>query len=74
MTCCVEDVRFIGFRCVCDDVTFKQLEGYRDRDFIMLTARAKSEFCKEYKGQGIVLYAMDIESASKPEDDLVYFN
>ena len=74
MTCCVEDVRFIGFRCVCDYVTGKQLEGYRDRDFIMLTARAKSEFCKEYKGQGIVLYAMDIESASKPEDDLVYFN
>ncbi len=74
MTCCVEDIRFIGFKCVCDRVTEKQLEGYADRDFIMLAAKAKVEFCKEYKGPGVVLYAIDISSADKPEDELVYFN
>lgn len=74
MTCCVEDIRFIGFKCVCDGKTEKQLDGYVDRDFINLVARAKVEFCKEYKGPGVVLYAMDISSANKPEDELVYFN
>lgn len=42
--------------------------------FIDLTAKAKVEYCKEYKGDGVVLYAMDIKGAKKPEDDLVYFN
>ncbi|MGN0374665.1 MAG: GTP-binding protein [Butyrivibrio sp.] len=74
MTCCVEDIRFIGFKCFCNDITEKQLEGYRDRDFINLTAKAQVEFVKEYKGTGIILYAEDISDAKKPEDDLVYFN
>lgn len=74
MTCCVDDIRYIGFKCFCDNNTYKILEGYQDRDFINLTARAKVEFVKEYQGQGIVLYAEDISDAAKPEDDLVYFN
>lgn len=74
MTCCVDDIRYIGFQCICDKNTNKQLEGYADRDFIHLVARAKVEFCKEYKGPGVVLYAIDISSANKPEDELVYFN
>lgn len=74
MTCCVEDIRFIGFKCVCDSNTARQLEGYKDRDFINLVAMAKAEFCKEYGGPGVVLYAMDISAAQKPADDIVYFN
>ena len=74
MTCCVQDIRFVGFKCVCDSKTAKQLEGYKDRDFINLVARAKVEFCKEYGGPGVVLYAVDISAAEKPADDIVYFN
>lgn len=74
MTCCADDIRFISFKCVCDKITERKLEGYVDRDFINLVAKAKVEFVKEYKGKGIVLYAVDIDSASKPEDELVYFN
>lgn len=74
MTCCVDDVRYISFMCICDSVTKKQLEPYADRDFVHLTAKAKLEYRKEYKGPGIVFYATDIISASKPEDELVYFN
>ena len=75
MTCCVEDIRYIGFKCMTDPATTgKQLEGYKDRDFITLTARCKVEYVKEYKGEGLVLYAEDIAAATKPEDELVYFN
>ena len=74
MTCCVDDIRFIGFKCVLDDKTAEELKPFADREFIDLTAKAKVEYCKEYKGDGVVLYAMDIKGAEKPEDDLVYFN
>lgn len=74
MTCCADDIRYIGLRCVCDDKIQNVIKDYKDRDFINLTATAKSEFCKEYQGVGVVLYPTEISSADKPEDDLVYFN
>ena len=74
MTCCADDIGFIGFNCVCDKATQMQIEPYKDREFIFLEAEAKVEFVKEYQGPGIVLYAKDITRAEKPEDDLVYFN
>lgn len=74
MTCCADDIRYIGIKCFYDDNIAKQLAGYKDRDFINLVARAKVEFVKEYDDKGVVLYAEDISCAEKPEDDLVYFN
>ena len=74
MTCCVEDIRFIGFKCVCDKKTGEELSHFADRDFINLTAKVKLEFCREYKGLGVVLYAESITGAQKPNDEIVYFN
>lgn len=74
MTCCADDIRFIGFKCFLDKKTAAILEDYVDRQFINLVATAKVEFVKEYGGPGIVLYAVDIAPGVKPEDDLVYFN
>ena len=74
MTCCADDIRFIGYKCKCDKVTSEQLKAFKDRDFIMLTAKVNVEYQMEYKGKGVVLYATDIQPAEKPEDDIVYFN
>lgn len=74
MTCCADDIRFIGFKCNCDKISEKQLDAFKDRDFVNLTANVKVEFVKEFKGPGVVLYATDITAAEKPEDELVYFN
>lgn len=74
MTCCADDIRFIGYKCKCDKVTAEQLKAFKDRDFIMLTAKVNVEYQMEYKGKGVVLYATDIQPAEKPEDDIVYFN
>ena len=74
MTCCADDIRYIGFKCFLDKTTYAEVEKYPDRAFINLTAKAKVEFVKEYGGPGIVLYAVDIAPGVKPEDDLVYFN
>ncbi len=74
MTCCADDIRFIGFKCMIDKKMATVIENYEDRQFINLVATAKVEYVKEYGGPGIVLYAVDITPGVKPEDDLVYFN
>lgn len=68
MTCCADDIAYMGMLCKC-----KEEIPYQDKDWITVTARIKREFVKEYRGKGPVLYLESIEKGEKPEDDLVYF-
>lgn len=69
MTCCIEDVTFIGFKCKYDKAS-----EIKHRSWITITAEIHIEFAREYKGKGPVLYPISIEPAEKPEDELVYFS
>lgn len=69
MTCCIEDVTFIGFKC-----RYDKEEDIPHRSWIDITAEVHVEFAREYKGKGPVLYPVSIEKAEKPEDELVYFS
>ena len=69
MTCCIEDVTFIGFKCKYD-----REEELPHKSWITITAEIRVEFAREYKGKGPVLYPISIEKAQKPEDELVYFS
>ncbi len=69
MTCCVEDITFLGFKC-----RYDREEELPHRSWITITAEVRTEFAKEYKGKGPVLYPLSIEPAEKPEDELVYFS
>lgn len=69
MTCCVEDITFLGMMC-----KLGQEEAPAHRSWIDLTARVKVEFTKEYKGKGPVLYPIEVKEAEAPEDELVYFS
>lgn len=69
MTCCVEDITFIGFKCKYPDE-----ENLPHKSWIKITAEVKYEFAMEYKGKGPVLYPVSVEPAEKPEDELVYFS
>lgn len=69
MTCCIEDITFLGMMCKTD------MENTPEhRSWIDLTARIKVEFAKEYKGRGPILYPIELKPAEKPEDELVYFS
>lgn len=69
MTCCIEDITFLGMMCKTG------MENTPEhRSWIDLTARIKVEFAKEYKGRGPVLYPIELKPAEKPEDELVYFS
>ena len=69
MTCCAEDITFLGMMCKTG------MENTPEhRSWIDLTARIKVEFAREYKGKGPILYPIEMKPAEKPQDELVYFS
>lgn len=69
MTCCEDDITFVGFKCKCD-----RASEIAHKSWITITAEIHYEFALEYKGKGPVLYALNIQPAEKPEDELIYFS
>ena len=69
MTCCIEDITFLGFKC-----KYPDSKSIMHKSWIHIVAEIRVEFAMEYKGKGPVLYPVSIESAEKPEDELVYFS
>ena len=69
MTCCIEDVTFLGFKC-----KYPDSKSIPHKSWIKITAEIRVEFAMEYKGKGPVLYPVSIEPAEEPEDELVYFS
>lgn len=68
MTCCVEDIQFLGMKCKYDEAY-----SLGHRSWVDFTGKIKVEFAKEYRGLGPVFYAVDVKPAEKPDDELVYF-
>ncbi|MDD6208631.1 MAG: GTP-binding protein [Clostridiales bacterium] len=73
MTCCVEDIAFVGFVTKVDKELEPVLDSLEMREWVYVEAVMRYEFHKDYKGKGPVLYAVKLERAEKPKDDLVYF-
>ncbi len=69
MTCCADDVQYVGFLCKADDWS-----GYQSKDYVRITARLEFRFQKEYGEEGPVFFAEEVEPAEKPKEELVYFN
>ncbi len=66
MTCCADDIAFLGFIC-----KTKEAENYSKGDWINITAELKVEFWKDYNGEGPVLYAKSIEKAKAPKEEII---
>lgn len=69
MTCCADDVQFLGFLCKADDWSM-----YQNKQYVTVTARMEYKYMKEYGEEGPVFYAEAVQSAQKPDDEMVYFN
>lgn len=69
MVCCADDVTFVGF--ICRSPKAKDLAP---ESWVTVTAKMATEYYPQYRGDGPVLYAIDIQPAEKPEEELVYFN
>jgi len=69
MTCCVEDIQFLGMKCKYD-----KADQVEHKSWVDITCLVKNEFAMEYHGKGPVLYAEEMKPCEKPEDELVYFS
>lgn len=69
MTCCADDVQFMGFLCYTDD--FSRIP---DNSYVTITARIEFKYMKEYGDVGPVFFADEVLPAEKPADEMVYFN
>lgn len=74
MTCCADDIRFIGPLCVATPTMEPKVRRLQKKQWIYLTAKVKIEYSPLYKAEGPVLYTEKIEPAEEPEETLVYFN
>ncbi len=69
MTCCANDIAFIGFKSY-----YKDAKVLNDRDWIMVEGTIGKEYYPEFQGEGPVINADNVVMVQPAEDDLVYFN
>ncbi len=68
MTCCAEDMTFLGFACVFDGIGL-----YKERDWVKVNAVVKREFFADYEGEGPVLHAESVTKAKQPKEPVISF-
>ena len=68
MTCCADDVSFLGYACKYD-----RCGELVDRDWVTVTATVHREFWEDYGGDGPVLHAVSVKPAKKPKDSVLNF-
>ncbi len=69
MTCCANDISFLGFICMGND-----LMKVKNKQWIDVTAKFKYQYMNVYEGEGPVLSAESIKPAEPASEELVYFN
>ncbi len=74
MTCCADDIRFIGPICHAAPKNEPKVKRLKKRQWVYLTARVRCEFSNLYRGEGPVLYVEKLEPTIEPIERLVYFN
>ena len=68
MTCCAEDMAFLGFACAYD-----QADALTNKQWIKVTAVVKKEYFADYNGEGPVLGAISVEQSKAPKEEVISF-
>lgn len=73
MTCCADDIAFVGFICRLGREDSAFIKSVEERDWIVVRARVDKEKMKLYGGEGPVLHSMGLGHTSPASEDIVYF-
>ncbi|MDD7148930.1 MAG: GTP-binding protein [Lachnospiraceae bacterium] len=68
MTCCAEDMAFLGFACEYDGA-----EKLENKSWVKVTATLTWEYWADYNGEGPVLHAISVEPAKAPKKEVIDF-
>ena len=69
MTCCAEDIAFVGFKAY-----YNGAKNLKDRQWVMVTGEIGKEFYPEFEGDGPVIKVSEVAMTSPAAEELVYFN
>lgn len=69
MTCCAQDMAFLGFACKYDSA-----KDLPEKSWVKVTATVKKEYFNDYKGEGPVLYAKTIAASKAPKVPVIDFS
>ena len=68
MTCCAEDMAFLGFACEYD-----KADKLTDKQWVKVTAKVAKEYFADYGGEGPVLKAISVEQTRPPKEEIISF-
>ncbi|MCR4756024.1 MAG: GTPase [Lachnospiraceae bacterium] len=69
MTCCADDMAFLGFIC-----KWKGAEHIPEREWVKVTATVHLEPQEAYQGLGPVLYASEVRTVKEPKEPIIDFS
>lgn len=69
MTCCADDMAFIGFPCEYDKAS-----ELTNKSWVEVTATIDKGVRPEYKGEGPILRAIEVKPGKKPKKEVIDFN
>ena len=68
MTCCADDMAFLGFACEYDGAS-----ELTQKSWVKVTATVANEYWPDYDGEGPVLHAVSVEKAKAPKEEIINF-
>jgi len=69
MTCCADDMAFLGYAC-----HFKGCQDIPERSWVKVTAEVKKEYFSDYRAEGPVLYATNVVTVKEPKKPVIDFS
>lgn len=68
MTCCEDDMAFLGFAC-----EYKNAATFKEKEWVEVTAVVELKYWEDYKGEGPVLKALSVKGAKAPKEEVINF-
>lgn len=68
MTCCADDMAFLGFACEYDGA-----EKLEQKQWVKVKATVAKEYWADYDGEGPVLHAVSVEPTKAPKEEIISF-
>lgn len=68
MTCCAEDMAFLGYACEYDKAA-----NLTEKQWVKVTAKVAKEYFADYRGEGPVLKAVSVEQTRPPKEEVISF-
>lgn len=68
MTCCAEDMAFLGYACAYDGT-----DSLEDQQWVKVKAQVEKEYFEQYQGEGPILHALSVEQTRAPKEEIISF-